>query len=153
MSARKAGNGKLARYTRDAWLEPDQVSGVEMLKIAALELWAMTGKRPPGHEAWLLDPQAVEIQLKRLGIWSVGVQTRILQRAMAPQASIRELELADGVARNALDRLLGKPAEKVAVAGHVVVEFAGLDPDALPGEAPKDQTEVVDLPPPGDQEA
>lgn len=146
--SRKGGNGKLQRYTRDAWLEPDQVSGAEMLKIWALEEWARTGKPPRGHETWVLDPQIVELTLKRLGIHAVGVQTRILQRAMLPHAEIRELELAEGVARNALDRLLGKPAERVAVQGHVVVEFAGLDPDALPGEPPKDTTEVIDLPPP-----
>lgn len=149
MSSRK-GNGKLQRYTRDAWVADDQLQGAEMLKILALEQWAETGRKPPGFEAWLQDAEAVELQLRRLAKWSFGVQTRILQNAMRPQAQIRDLELAEAISRNVLDRLLGKPAERVAVAGHVVVEFAGLDPDALPTDPPKDETEVVDLPAPGE---
>jgi hypothetical protein len=141
------GNGIRPKRARDAWVKPDEITGLEQLKVVAMERWAMSGKMPPRHEFWLLDPQTWEWMSQRMGIWAAGVQMKILKMAMAQDASDKMLMLAGMISKDALNRLLGKPTEKHLHAGHVLVEFQGLDPDRLPKQRPEDATEVVEVEP------
>jgi hypothetical protein len=55
-------------------------------------------------------------------------------------------------AKDMLNRKLGRPIERVMSVGHVVVEFAGLDPSKLPDARPEDASEVVEVAPVDDGE-
>jgi hypothetical protein len=129
------------------WVQPDEVTGLEQLKVLAMERWAMSGKLPPRHEFWQLDPQTVEWMLRRENIWAAGVLQKIMIQAMRPDATHQQLMLAAIVAKDVRNRLLGKPTEKHVHAGHVLVEFQGLDPDRLPQGRPEDGSEVVEVEP------
>jgi hypothetical protein len=77
---------------------------------------------------------------------SLVVQNKALEAAIASDAGPHEIDTGAMVARNILDRRLGKPVERVMTASKVVVTFEGLRPDVFPTEPREAQAEIVEIP-------
>lgn len=133
------------RYVRDEWVGPDELGGADQVKALLLETYWRRGEIPPAKLIGKMDPRLAAAVLERLGIYALGVQGRMMDLAIKEGASEGERQLGAMVARNVLDRALGKPVERVAVAGKVEVTFAGLDPTRLPAAEAVDRTEVVEV--------
>ena len=140
------------KRTRDIVVSPNGITGEALLRARALEVWARTGKRPATLNGWQLDPATVDTVLAYLAPPALAVQAKALDQALHQEATPQDVATGAMVAKNLLDRRLGRPIERVQTAGHVAIIFSGLDPDALPDAPPVDNTEVVDLPAPGEDE-
>jgi hypothetical protein len=78
---------------------------------------------------------------------ALAMQQRAMDRGLGPEAVAQDVTTGAMAAKNVLDRKLGRPIERVQTLGHVVVEFAGLDPSKLPDARPLDATEIVEVAP------
>ena len=122
-------------------------SGEAQLRAFALIRWAQTGKRPANLDGWRLDAQTADAVLEHLGPMALAAQVKALERALRPSATEQAITTGAMTAKDMLNRKLGIPIERVQKLGHVVVEFAGLDPSKRPNAPPEDQSEVVDVAP------
>jgi hypothetical protein len=82
--------------------------------------------------------------LAHLSAKALAVQNNALDQALAPQVRRDEIEAGAMVARNVLNRHLGRSVEKVAVASRVHVVFEGLRPDMFPTEPREKTVEIVE---------
>jgi hypothetical protein len=115
--------------------------------VLALETWARTGKKPKHPERFEIGPEIADVVLGHLAAKALVVQNKALDRAIDPEAAHPDVEAGAIVAKNILDRHLGRPAERTAVVGKVQIEFQGLHPESFP-TAPKAEAaaEVVEIP-------
>jgi hypothetical protein len=116
------------------------------LIICALETWARTGKKPSNPKRFEISPEVADTVLSHLSVKALAVQNKALDLALKPQAAYPQIEAGVAVARNVLDRRLGKPVERTAVMGKVEIIFQGLNPELFPSGPPEDKAEVVEIP-------
>jgi hypothetical protein len=114
--------------------------------VVALETWARHGKRPKRPKRFEISPEIADVVLGHLSAKSIVVQSRALDRAIAPEAGPHEIDTGAMVARNILDRRLGKPVERVMTASKVHITFEGLQPDVFPQKEREAQAEVTEIP-------
>jgi hypothetical protein len=99
-------------------------------------MWARTGKKPKNPKRFEIGPQIADVVLAHLSAKALAVQNKALDQALAAEAAHPDIEAGAMVAKNILDRHLGRPVERTAVVGKVQIEFQGLHPESFP-TAPK----------------
>jgi hypothetical protein len=115
------------------------------LIVAALEMWARTGKKPTNLKRFEISPEIADTVLSHLSAKAMAVQNKALDLALKPDATHPAIEAGIAVSRNVLDRRLGKPVERTAVMGKVQVIFEGIHPELLPSGPPEDKAEIVEI--------
>jgi hypothetical protein len=118
----------------------------DLLILAALETWARTGKKPKNPKRFEVGPEVADLVLGHLSAKAFVVQSKALDQALSSEASHPDVEVGVAVAKNILDRHLGRPVERTAVAGKVQIEFQGLHPESFP-TSPKAEAaaEIVEI--------
>jgi hypothetical protein len=140
------------KRTREIAVSPNGITKEAQLRWIALAKLAQTGKRPAALDNWQADPQTVDAVLGCMVPTALAMQQKAMDRGLDPEASAQDVVTGAMAAKNVLDRKLGRPVERVQTLGHVVIEFAGLDPSKLPDARPEDATEVVEVAPIDDGE-
>jgi hypothetical protein len=123
----------------------DGPSRYDLFIVGILESWARRGLKPKYPERFQISPETADVVLGHLSAKALAVQSRALDRAIASDAGQHEIDVGTQVARNVLDRRLGKPVERILQASNVRVEFSGLNPDAFPSEPREARAEVVEI--------
>jgi hypothetical protein len=119
----------------------------DLLILTALETWARTGKKPANPKRFEIGPEIADVVLAHLSAKALAVQNKALDHALSSEAAHPEIEAGAMVAKNILDRHLGRPIERVAAVGKVQVAFSGLDPSAFPtGPKAEAVAEIVEIP-------
>jgi hypothetical protein len=118
----------------------------DLLIVCALESWARTGRKPKRPERFEIGGEVADVVLSHMSAKAFAVQNKALDQALSSEASHPDIEAGVAVARNVLDRHLGRPVERTAVVGKVQIEFQGLHPESFP-TSPKAEAaaEIVEI--------
>jgi hypothetical protein len=89
------------------------------LIVCALEMWARTGKKPKHPKRFEIGPEVADVVLGHLSAKALAVQNKALDHALEQEAAHPDIEAGVMVAKNILDRHLGRTVERAAVVGKV----------------------------------
>jgi hypothetical protein len=124
----------------------DPLYAEEAHRVDGVMQYAEGGRRPPGYGRFEIDPRLADVWFRRMGVAAAAMQMRAMFRAMQADASSVDIQNGVRAAADVQNRLLGKPLERMAVAGRVKVEFGStLNPDAFPQESKDAAAEIVEI--------
>jgi hypothetical protein len=125
----------------------DPLYAEEARHVDGVQRYANGDRKPNGYDHFEMDPRLADVWFRRLSVAAAAVQWRAMIKAMGGDASSLDIQNAIRASEQVQNRLLGKPIERMAVAGRVKVEFGGnLNPDAFPQEVKEAAAEVIDIP-------
>ena len=138
MATRQGEHSVGKRRAAKKWEGVDPAAAA-LLQVNAIQaVLQRGGDLPRSWRSWRATPEFTGEWLGRSGILALALYEQTIRAGMAPNAKTSEKQLAVKVAENVLDRVAGKPTERVQHTGGVTVIFesgkhGGIDPDRLPG--------------------
>jgi hypothetical protein len=109
------------------------ISGRSLVKLVGLRSMVARGKLKPAALKRMLDEETQVWAYRLASADGFILRWWIIQEAFKHPDNPAMLRLGMEAAQGLENRVMGKPTEKVAVAGKVHIEFGGLRPEELPG--------------------